>query len=174
MISTNHNRIDQLNIPGRYSADRRATPRPPTPTPPPPHPAPTPHPAPPHPPPPTPPHPTPPPPRPPSQLCLWSIVAQSEAHLQQLYINGRPFLYLSYGTCIPPSFDLQFVWASAYFWNRNPVFRIFHQINIRFHLVHGFINYISSQDGMVLVVHNFRLPFVDIVLFEYFFALHLE
>ena len=27
---------------------------------------------------------------------------------------------------------------------------------------------------MVLVVHNFRLPFVDIVLFEYFFALHLE
>ena len=109
-----------------------------------------------------------------SQLCLWSIVAQSEAHLQQLYINGRPFLYLSYGTCMPPSFDLQFVWASAYFWNRNPVFRIFHQINIRFHLVHGFIDYISSQDGMVLVVHNFRLPFVDMVLFEYFFALHLE
>ena len=27
-ISTNHNRIDQLNIPGRYSADRRATPHP--------------------------------------------------------------------------------------------------------------------------------------------------
>ena len=41
-------------------------------------------------------------------------------------------------------------------------------------IVHGFIDYISSQDGMVLVVHNFRLPFVDIVLFEYFFALHLE
>ena len=57
-----------------------------------------------------------------------------------------PFLYWSHGTCIPPSFDLQFVWTGAYFWNRNPVIS-----SISYLMINAFIMYQQYPRGALTV-----------------------